>query len=182
MNQPIRVVALLAGSLLLAACGSMGKKEETAPAQTVDQSSTGTATDKGSATATGAMPVSPTSLKALDEPSSPVYSRVIYFDFDRSEVKPESQTLIAAHAALLAANPGIRVRLEGHADERGSREYNLGLGERRSKAVDRLLVLNGAGANQLESVSYGEERPVALGHDESSWWQNRRVEIVYPSR
>jgi peptidoglycan-associated lipoprotein len=90
--------------------------------------------------------------------------------------------LITAHAAYLAENPGLRVRLEGHADERGSREYNLGLGERRSQSVERLLVLNGAGGNQLETISFGEERPAALGHDENAWWQNRRVEIVYPAR
>ncbi len=113
------------------------------------------------------------------DPANLLNKRVIYFDFDRSKVKSEYEEIIAAHATYLANNPGARVRLEGHADERGSREYNIGLGERRGNSVARHLGLQGAARNQLEVISYGEERPVALGHDEESWALNRRVEIVY---
>ena len=105
--------------------------------------------------------------------------RTIYFDFDSSEVRGEGTDIVAAHAKYLAANSGMKVRLEGHTDERGSREYNIGLGERRSQAVRRALLLQGAGESQLSTVSYGEERPAAAGSDEAAWTKNRRVEIVY---
>jgi peptidoglycan-associated lipoprotein len=105
--------------------------------------------------------------------------RVIYFDFDNSEIKGEGTDIVAAHAKYLASNPAARVRLEGNTDERGSREYNIGLGERRAQAVRRALLLQGAGDGQLSTVSYGEERPAAAGHDDTSWAKNRRVEIVY---
>ncbi|MFC1747343.1 peptidoglycan-associated lipoprotein Pal [Pseudomonadota bacterium] len=105
--------------------------------------------------------------------------RVVYFDFDRSEIKPEARAIIEAHAKKLAQNPSMRITLEGHCDERGTREYNLGLGERRSKAVQRVMSLMGVSSNQLELVSYGEERPAQMGHDERSWSMNRRVEFIY---
>ena len=105
--------------------------------------------------------------------------RVVYFDFDSSEIRGEGTDIIAAHARHVAATSGLRVRLEGHTDERGSREYNIGLGERRSQAVRRALMLQGAADTQLSTVSYGEERPAAAGGDEGAWTQNRRVEIVY---
>jgi len=104
---------------------------------------------------------------------------IIYFDFDQSELRPEYADLLAKHANQLANNARVRVRLEGHADERGSREYNIGLGERRSQSVRRMLLIQGASANQISTVSFGEERPVAFGSDEDSWAQNRRVEIQY---
>jgi len=87
--------------------------------------------------------------------------------------------MLKAHARQLQQNPNLRVRLEGHADERGSREYNIALGERRAQAVRQVLQLQGASSTQLSTVSYGEERPKSLGHDETSWAQNRRVELVY---
>src|SRR6185437_7693982 len=105
--------------------------------------------------------------------------RTIYFDFDNSEIKGEGTDIVAAHAKYLAANPSARIRLEGNTDERGSREYNIGLGERRAQAVRRALLLQGASDAQLSTVSYGEERPAAAGHDETAWAKNRRVEIVY---
>jgi peptidoglycan-associated lipoprotein len=105
--------------------------------------------------------------------------RVIYFDFDSSEIRGEGTDIVAAHAKHVAGSPNIRVRLEGHTDERGSREYNIGLGERRAQAVRRALMLQGAADTQLSTVSYGEERPAAAGSDEAAWTQNRRVEIVY---
>jgi peptidoglycan-associated lipoprotein len=107
--------------------------------------------------------------------------RVVYFDLDRTEIKPEFQAQVACHAEYLRQFPNARVTLEGNADERGTREYNLGLGERRGNAVSGALGSAGASAGQLTVVSYGEERPVDRGHDESAWSKNRRVEIVYTS-
>ncbi|MEM7504762.1 MAG: peptidoglycan-associated lipoprotein Pal [Pseudomonadota bacterium] len=104
---------------------------------------------------------------------------IIYFDFDQSELRAEYGDLLARHAAQLANNAGMRVRLEGHADERGSREYNIGLGERRSQAVRRMLLIQGASASQISTVSFGEERPAAVGSDEEAYALNRRVEIQY---
>ncbi|MDX1754852.1 MAG: peptidoglycan-associated lipoprotein Pal [Marinobacter sp.] len=102
-----------------------------------------------------------------------------YFDFDTSEIKPEAREVLIAHARYLATNPGQKVRLEGHADERGTKEYNLALGERRANAVQRFLIVNGASRGQLETVSYGEEKPAVMGSSESSWAQNRRVELIF---
>jgi len=105
--------------------------------------------------------------------------RVVYFDFDSSEIKGEGTDIVAAHAKYLAAHPSTRVRLEGHTDDRGSREYNIGLGERRAQAVRRALLLQGAADAQTSTVSYGAERPAMPGHDEVAWAKNRRVEIIY---
>ena len=118
----------------------------------------------------------------LDDPNSLLAKRVIYFDFDSDTVKDQFSSIIEAHAAYLADHPRAMVTLEGHGDERGTREYNMALGERRANAVRQFLMLQGANAGQLEVISYGEERPVALGHDEDSWRLNRRVELIYTSR
>lgn len=104
---------------------------------------------------------------------------IIYFDFDQSELRSEYGDLLARHAQQLANNSRLRMRLEGHADERGSREYNIGLGERRSQAVRRMLLIQGASASQISTVSFGEERPASMGSDEEAYALNRRVEIVY---
>lgn len=121
-------------------------------------------------------------LDPFNDPNNPLSVRTLYFDYDSSEVAPESLDIIEAHGKYLANNPSFKVRLEGHTDERGSREYNLGLGERRARSVEQLLKLQGVGANQMEIISYGEEMPSAFGHDESSWQLNRRVELVYPEQ
>jgi peptidoglycan-associated lipoprotein len=118
---------------------------------------------------------------ALGADAALLAKTTIYFDFDSSEVKAEFAATIAAHGKRLAGDRGLKVRLEGNTDERGSAEYNVALGERRAQAVKRALLLQGATDGQLTTVSYGEERPVAEGHDESAWAQNRRVEIVYLS-
>lgn len=102
---------------------------------------------------------------------------VFYFDFDVAEFQPADRETLIAHARNLAANPNRRVRLEGHADERGTREYNLALGERRANSIRDFLIVNGASRAQLETVSYGEERPAVNGQAESAYSQNRRVEI-----
>jgi peptidoglycan-associated lipoprotein len=104
---------------------------------------------------------------------------VVYFEFDRSEVRSDFNALLAAHGRYLASDRNLSIRLEGHADERGSREYNIGLGENRAQAVRQILLLQGVSAAQLSTVSYGEERPAAFGSDEESYGLNRRVELVY---
>ena len=104
---------------------------------------------------------------------------VFYFDFDQAIVRRDGHGELDEHAGVLANNPRLMVRLEGHADERGTREYNLALGERRANAVQSYLLSQGASRNQIEVVSYGEEKPAMNGHDQMSWEKNRRVEIVY---
>ena len=121
----------------------------------------------------------PLAITALDDPDSPLSVRVLYFPLDGVTISNEDRDVIAAHARLLSSNPDVTVVLEGHADERGTREYNLALGERRAKAVQQLLVLQGVAQSQIQVISFGEERPVALGHDEEAWRLNRRVEILY---
>lgn len=111
--------------------------------------------------------------------NTPPSQSVVYFDFDSSSMSEETKQIISEHTRYLQQNTFIQIRLEGHADERGSREYNLGLGELRARAVYDLLVLGGVNEQQLYMISYGEERPSQLGHNEDAWRLNRRVEIVY---
>jgi peptidoglycan-associated lipoprotein len=135
-------------------------------------------------------PVAPTAPVADDGTYGPedldtdacLRQRVIHFDFDEYTVKPEYQAVIACHAKYLRDRPSSRQTLEGHTDERGSREYNMGLGERRANAVSSALQAAGASASQLTVVSYGEERPLCTESTEACWAQNRRVEIVYTAR
>jgi peptidoglycan-associated lipoprotein len=115
----------------------------------------------------------------MDDPSAGELAMVIYFDFDSSEVRAADQDIVSRHAMQLGDNPNTRVRLEGHADERGSREYNIGLGERRAQAVRQMLMIQGVSAAQISTVSFGEERPVAFGSSEEDYAQNRRVEFRY---
>ena len=103
----------------------------------------------------------------------------VHFAFDSSEIDDESRRIIEAHASYLADNPRIKVRLEGHCDERGTREYNLALGERRAKAVQRVMSVLGIDKSRIKVVTFGEEKPLDEGHNESAWRQNRRVEIIY---
>jgi peptidoglycan-associated lipoprotein len=107
---------------------------------------------------------------------------VVYFDFDKTEIKPEFQQIMACHAKYLQDRPTSHVRLEGNTDERGTREYNLGLGERRGNAVSSALQAAGGSASQLEVISYGKEKPVCREHNEDCWGKNRRVEIVYTAQ
>lgn len=116
---------------------------------------------------------------SLDDPDSPLATRIILFEFDSSDIRSDYVDVLRAHGAYLAANPSVYVTLEGHADERGTREYNLALGERRAHAVKQFLMAEGAGNDQLREISYGEERPVDPGQSEEAWAHNRRVELVY---
>jgi peptidoglycan-associated lipoprotein len=118
----------------------------------------------------------------LNDPASPLSNRVVYFDYDSSSVRVEDQATLEAHAAYLGTHPNVTIRLVGHTDERGAREYNLALGERRALAIRQILMLQGASLEQFQVASFGEERPEAEGHDESAWAQNRRVELEYVGR
>lgn len=188
-----RIALMLVAAAALAACeGTVGTVEDsgTASTSTTDTASTsgaggdavsGTRTAAGtedSATVTSATaPRHP-----LDDPATPLGTHTIYFEFDSSDVPASAQPIIEAHATYLSEHAGASITLEGHADERGSREYNIGLGEKRALAVRRLMSLLGATGPQVRTISYGEERPADAGHEESAWQLNRRVEIVYRTR
>jgi peptidoglycan-associated lipoprotein len=169
----IIVVMVMAASLGLAGCAS--KRPKPAPPSAADAAAGATGSGANSADASAAN----AEAEAAGPQGGLLATRIIYFDFDNSEVRGAGVEVVAAHARYLAANPATRVRLEGHTDERGSREYNIGLGERRAQSVRRALMLQGALDGQLSTVSYGEERPAAAGHDEDAWAKNRRVEIMY---
>lgn len=143
-----------------------------APADTGAQTS-GVGVDTGPATgATGMSAAQQQALAALQA------KNIVYFEFDSSEIRSDYMGVVAAHAAYLTKYPTARVRLEGHTDERGSREYNIGLGERRAQTVRKALLLQGVADGQITTVSYGEERPAVEGSDEASLAKNRRVELV----
>lgn len=110
----------------------------------------------------------------------PVESRLVYFDYDSFVIKPEFQGLIAAHARFLRAQPARKVAIEGHTDERGGREYNLALGQKRAEAVRNALSILGVSSSQMEAVSFGKEKPVVAGNEEAAFAKNRRAEIRYP--
>jgi peptidoglycan-associated lipoprotein len=116
---------------------------------------------------------------ALKDPNSVLSKRQIYYELDKYDVRDEYRSLVEAHAKYLRENPSARMLIQGNTDERGSREYNVGLGQRRSDGVKRMLILLGAREDQIESVSLGEEKPQADGHDESAWSKNRRSDILY---
>lgn len=115
----------------------------------------------------------------LDDPNSPLAQRVVYFDFDKSDIKPEFLDTLTAHAKYLVANPSQKVRIEGYTDERGTVEYNIALGDRRAQAVRRFMLFQGVNADQITTVSYGEAHPADGGHDETAWAKNRRAVVVY---
>ena len=115
----------------------------------------------------------------LTDPSSILSHRSIFYDYDKFDVKDQYRALVEAHAKFLRDNPTRKILIQGNTDERGSREYNLSLGQRRSDGVKRMMILLGARENQIESVSLGEEKPKSEGHDETAWSQNRRSDILY---
>jgi peptidoglycan-associated lipoprotein len=117
--------------------------------------------------------------RGLNGDAGSMAGKVIYFDFDKSDIKPEFASIVTTNAQNLTSHPNLKLKLEGNTDERGTREYNIGLGERRAQAVRRALMLQGVAESQLTTVSFGAERPAAEGDDESAWAKNRRVELVY---
>jgi peptidoglycan-associated lipoprotein len=169
-----RFASLLLVSALAACCSSV--KLEDAPVEDRN-TSTGHAGDG----TTGVDPrnVAEVQVPGIDVPQPAALSRVVYFDYDSFAVRADSTAVLEANARFLKANPNRRVGLEGHTDERGSREYNIALGQKRAEAVRRALALLGVSESQMEPVSFGEERPAAMGMDETSYGKNRRVEVTY---
>jgi peptidoglycan-associated lipoprotein len=115
----------------------------------------------------------------LEQSEGALSNRTIYFEFDSAKLTSESIAILETHGSFIAGNGEVTVRLEGHADERGSREYNIALGDRRAQSVRRVLLFQGASTDQIETVSYGEEQPAMSGHTEEAWAKNRRVELIY---
>jgi len=173
MKQLLNIVMFLILTAVLAACSSKGGTQ--AGGAQVEDRGTGGGVETSGLAGSGGFGGA-----ALNDPNSPLARRVIYFDYDSSEILAEDQETVTAHATYLASNPGQMVTLEGHTDERGSREYNIALGERRAQSVQRVFELQGVSPDQITVVSYGEEKPAAEGHSETAWRLNRRVEIVYP--
>lgn len=173
MMSNFKLIAVAILAFFLAGCAT-NTVPDPDPTDTTYGSDAGSTTGTGDGSLTGGEEI-PWS----DDPSAGELGMVIYFEFDSSEVRAVDQDLVARHAMQLTSNPAYQVRLEGHADERGSREYNIGLGERRAQAVRQMLLIQGVSPDQISTVSFGEERPVAFGSSESDYAQNRRVEFKY---
>ena len=168
-----RTIYSLAIVALIAGCSSGTKLNDT---PVVDRSGGAGQGSSGAASGVAPVTIDPTAATA----QGPVgVARIVYFDYDSYTLKPEYQSLIDGHARFLKANPQRRISIEGHTDERGGREYNLALGQKRSEAVRRALNLLGISDNQVEAVSFGKEKPAVTGSGESVWAQNRRAEITY---
>ncbi len=176
MKQLKAALLIFVGLFVLSGCETLG----------IGGASSATATEEGGGYGNGSG-VSTTGIEGgevytgdpLLNPASLLSKRVIHFAFDSSEVADEHLPVIAAHAAYLAENPSKNVILEAYADERGSREYNVALSEQRGNTVADLMRLQNVSPSQIQVIGYGEEKPVSFGHDELSWEQNRRVEIIY---
>lgn len=168
MNNPMRVILMGLLAVSMAACTKKQEVVTQPPADPVKDEMTDTAkVDDGKFDASD-----------LDTDAC-LRQRVVYFDFDQSDIKSDAAAIVACHGKYLKDLPGAKMTLEGHADERGSREYNIGLGERRGNAVSSALQANGGMAAQITVNSYGEERPTCSDSEDACWAKNRRVEIVY---
>ena len=180
MTRLLKVAGILF-LLTLAGCATTTKEQEGAAVEDRGRPGGPPAAPPKPAPDTGAKPLvdKPLGAAALKDPGNILSRRSVYFDFDSNLVKDEYRPLVTAHARYLQQNPGAKMRIEGNADERGSREYNIALGQRRSEAVKQMMQLLGARPDQIESVSFGEEKPKATGHDEAAWAENRRADIVY---
>jgi peptidoglycan-associated lipoprotein len=167
---------LLAATLTIVLAGCQSTPEADKPAGVEDR--TPGARPPSSATT---QPVQPGSMRGdpLKDPSSVLSKRTIYFDFDRDDIKVEFIPIVEAHGKYLRENRGAKMLIQGSADERGSREYNLALGQRRSDAIKKRLMVLGVTETQIESVSLGEEKPACVDHDETCWYKNRRGDMLY---
>jgi peptidoglycan-associated lipoprotein len=177
MKRTICVALLLAGTIMLAGCPKKHNVNEppVAGTQVPDSSASG---NEGASTSTS--PLGGDAANAARSLNAgPLAKKVIYFDFDKSEIKQEYADIVTTAARNLTGNSNLKLKLEGNTDNRGTREYNIGLGERRAQAVRRALLLQGVAESQLSTTSFGAERPAVEGDDESAWSQNRRVELVY---
>jgi peptidoglycan-associated lipoprotein len=181
-----KLLMSLLAAMVLAACSSTPTKEQDGAA--VEDRTASTADPKPATkpadTGVSTKPIQPGGMSGdpLTNPSSILFKRSVYFDFDSNIVKDEFKPTVAAHAKYLMQNASSQMRIEGSADERGSREYNLALGQRRADAVRQMMQLLGAPVNRIETVSFGEEKPKAAGHDEAAWAENRRADIKYKDR
>lgn len=180
-----QLLTIASCALVLGACSSPVKLDETA-APVDDRGSAGGAAgatagaaSMGGATGRQVAPVTVDGRDALNDPSSPLSKRSIYFDFDSYTIRDEYRGTIEAHARYLSANKGRKVIIQGNTDERGSREYNLALGQKRAEAVRKALAALGVSDAQLEAVSLGEEKPRATGSDDTAWAENRRADLAY---
>ena len=171
-NQFLKISLLVISLVTLAACSSTSETEE------VIEDNQSSSSSASSASATSAVSSGGQLTQEEIRAQDALRQTVFYFDFDVAEFKPVDRDTLTYHARDLAANPGKRVRLEGHADERGTREYNLALGERRANGIMNYFIVNGASRSQIEVVSYGEERPSQSGQTEQAYTRNRRVEVV----
>lgn len=180
-----RILTAVLATAILAACSSTSTKEQ--DAATVEDRGGATApqppTKPPAASGPTTTPLDPKGVSSnpLKDPSNVLSKRSIYFELDSNIVKEEFKPLVAAHARYLQQNPAQKITVQGNADERGSREYNLALGQRRADAVKQMMLLLGAKSEQIETVSFGEEKPKATGHDEASWSENRRADLAYPN-
>ncbi|MFO1335106.1 MAG: peptidoglycan-associated lipoprotein Pal [Piscinibacter sp.] len=180
MNRKTLGLSFALASSLLAACSSTPVTPPAAPATPAPAAAPAPAP---AAAATPASTVTTVNLPAHLDPNSAISKeRSVYFDFDDFSIKPAYTALVERHGKYLGATAGLTAKVEGNADERGSAEYNLALGQKRAEAVVKALKIYGAKDGQLEAVSWGEERPASSGHDEAAWAQNRRADIVYPKK
>ncbi len=177
MKRPLRWLPVLALSVVLAGCATTDDDIGEAEMADIDQAAAGMA--NSGAEAAGAAGGTGFEGTPLDDPSSPLAERVVYFEYDSSTLTDSAIRLVETHGEYLAQNPQRQMLVEGHTDERGAREYNLALGERRAEAVKQALVLAGARAGQINTVSYGEESPAVSGNTDAAWSENRRAELVY---
>ena len=173
------IIALSALTLLLAACGSQPPAPEQNPAGVESRTPGAVKVDTTPVAPVKLETFDPSSIAALKDPRSPLSKRSVYFDYDSYVVKDEFQALLTAHGKFLSANPAMKMLIQGNADERGSREYNLALGQKRADAVKKALALLGAREDQLESVSLGEEKPACSEAGEECWAKNRRGDMLY---
>ena len=176
MKKILSIACLCAAAALLAGCPKKATTLEP-PSAGSQVPGSGNATADGQGASTSGEAIGGEGAQGAGP--GPAVGRIIYFDFDKSDIKPEFAPIVQANAQFLVAHPGARLKLEGNTDERGTREYNIGLGERRAQAVRRALMLLGVADTQLTTVSFGAERPAVAGDDEAAWAKNRRVELVY---
>jgi peptidoglycan-associated lipoprotein len=174
MRSYIALATAVSAALLLAACSSQPPAPEQTPAGVTDGKSSSVTTAPVTSDN-----VDTSGLAALKDPKSAVYKRSVFFDYDQYVIKDEFKSLVEAHAQLLVKNPKVKMLIQGNADERGSREYNLALGQKRAEAMKKALLLLGAREEQVESVSLGKEKPRCTESNESCWAQNRRGDMLY---
>jgi peptidoglycan-associated lipoprotein len=182
MNKVTTLSFLFSAAALLSACSSTPVAAPPASLNGTSATSTGDAAGKAP-NSTAASSVAAVTLPAhLDSKSDLSTQRSVYFDFDDFSIKQDYAALIERHGKYLVSNPALAIKLEGHADERGGSEYNLALGQKRADAAQRALKMYGVKDAQVESVSWGKEKPKAMGHDEAAWTQNRRADLQYPTK